>query len=508
MHKGLQGLLLAAGLGVAASGHAVVLGGRDQGQVLIFPYYTANAGNTTLITLANNSDQGRIVQLRVAEGDIGDTALVLNIYLAGRDSWSGAIGTDGGRSGAFLLSDDASCLLPALSVALPDQPGRRLQPLAVAGAPPDAQARTFEGWVEAIEVATVQPGTATDRAIGNVPGVARNCTTLAAAWTAPGGYWTTLPTRDLGNPRGGLSGYSAVINVAAGTYFGAAAVALDEFRVDPADRPRGSLSSVVRHFVPGAQQLTLADAITDPQDLSVLASVVADNRTLTLTYPLERAVDAVSAVLAADELSADFDTRDGIGATTSFVQMFPTKRFYTNPSLLPPGTTAPLPPFRAMYNALAPFSVIEREAVLIVDREAVALVDSGAPQFGGCEASVRHPATALAVTVPGGGPPDPLLGTRFHGPMNQICGGGPGEPLNAAGHVALKLGQALFGNGPVALRPSREGLRLTGLPVVATRLTNYVNTGAQQGVLANYSSALPMSARARCVDGTGQPCAP
>jgi len=508
MHRVMQGLLLAAGFGVAASGHAVVLGARDQGQVLIFPYYTANAGNTTLITLANNSEQGRIVQLRVAEGDIGDTALVLNIYLAGRDSWSGAIGTTGARSGAFLLSDDASCLLPALSVAVPDQPGRRLQPLAVAGTPPDAQARTMEGWVEAIEIATVQPNTATDRAIGNVSGVARDCAALGAAWTAPGGYWTTLPTRDLGNPRGGLSGYSAVINVAAGTYFGAAAVALDEFRIDPADRPRGSLSTVVRHFVPGVQQLTLADAITDPEDRSVVASAVADNRTLALSFPAERAIDAVSAVLAADELSADFDTRDELGATTSFVQMFPTKRFYTNPSLLPPGTTAPLPPFRAMYNALAPFSVIERQSVLIVDREAVALVDSGAPQFGGCEANARHPATALAVTVPGGGPPDPLLGTRFHGPMSQTCGGAPGESLNAAGNVTLKLGQALFGNGPVALRPSREGMRLTGLPVVATRLTNYVNTGAQQGVLANYSSALPMSARAHCVDGTGQPCAP
>lgn len=506
MYKSLQGLMLAAGLGLAASAHAVVLDPRGQGQVLIFPYYTASAGNTTLIALTNNSEDGRIVQLRVAEGNIGDTALVLNIYLAGRDSWSGTISMNGGRSGAVLFSDDASCVLPTLGTALPDQPGRRMQPLELAGAPPDAQARTVEGWVEAIEVATVQQNSATDLAIGNVPHVARDCAALAAAWTAPGGYWTTLPTRDLGNPRGGLSGYSAVINVAAGTYFDVAAVALDDFRIDPADRPRGTFSSVVRHFVPGAQQLTLADAITDPQADSVRASVVFDGHALTLSYPLERAIDAVSAVLAAAELSADFDTRRDVGAMTSFVNVFPTKRFYTNPALLPPDATAPLPPFRTMYNTQAPFSVIERHDIRVVDSEAADLIHQ--VLIGGCESGARHPATALAVIVPGREPPDPLLGTRFHGTINTVCAEVLGGPLNAAGHVTLMLSSWASGSNAVALRPSRESLRMAGLPVIATRLTRYVSTGTQRSVLANDSSALPMSARARCLDVTGEPCIP
>ena len=219
-------------------------------------------------------------------------------------------------------------------------------------------------------------------------------------------------------------------------------------------------------------------------------------------------MDAVSAVLTASELAADFDTRRDLGATSSFVQVFPTKRFYTNPSLLPPGTTTPLPPFRAMYNAQAPFSVIEREWLLITDREGGIVADSGGVQFGGCEASVRHPATALAVTVPGGNPPDALLGTRFHGPMSQVCGGGEGEPLHMAGQITLKLGRPTFGDGPIALRPSREGQRLAGLPVVALRLVNYVNAGAQQGVLANYSAVAAPAASMHCVDGTGQPRVP
>lgn len=509
MHRFMQGMLLATAL-FAGTAHAVVLGTRGQGQALIFPYYNVQAGNTTLIALANHGDRGKVVQLRVAEGEIGDTALVVNVYLAGRDSWSGAIAADAQTGGAFLLTDDASCVVPALAGSVPNQPGRRLQPLRIDDGKPDESdpARVREGWIEAIEVADVAPGTPTDGLIGNTVGVARDCAAIGAAWTAPGGYWANQPARDLLNPRGAISGYAAVINVAAGTFFGAAAVALDEFRVDPADRPRGTTASVVRHAVPSPRmQLTLADAITDPAARSVVARVVADNRAIELSYPLERAIDAVSAALTATELDADFDTRGELGATSSFVQLFPTKRFYTNPSLLPPGTTAPLPPFRAMYNARTPFAVIEREWLLITDREGGILVDSGGVQLGGCEASVRHPATALAVTVPGGNAPDALVGSRFHGPMSQVCGSGAGEPLRAAGSVALKLAQPTFGSGPIALRPSREGLRLAGLPVIALRLINYVNTGAQQGVLANYSSALPMSAASRCIDGAGQPCA-
>ncbi|WP_257385257.1 hypothetical protein [Tahibacter caeni] len=502
-------MLFVAGLSAASAAPAVLLGQRDQGQALIFPYYSANAGNSTVLTLSNNGERGKVVQLRVAEGEIGETALVTNVYLAGRDSWSAAIARAG--AGVVLLSDDASCVLPALSQASPQQPGRRLQPLLVDAAPGNSPMieRTAEGWIEAIEVASIVPNTATDRATGNAGGQGRDCAALAAAWTAPGGYWAGQPLRDLANPRGGLSGYAAVINVAAGTFFGAAAVALDEFRTDPDDRPRGSIASVVRHFLPTPQQsLSLADALSGPQERSVNADVVVDDRRVTLSYPLERAVDAVSAVLAASEVSADFDTRSALGATTSFVQTFPTKRFYTNPALLPPGTTAPLPPFRTMYNARAPLSVVEREWVLISDREGRALLDSGGAQFGGCETSAHHPATALAVVVPGGGAPDALLASRYHGNMATFCGPTAGMAPDQAGLVTLKLGQPTFGNGPVALRPSREGLRLLGLPLIALRLINYVNTGAQQGVLANYSSALPLAASAQCVDGTGQSCTP
>lgn len=480
----------------ASAAQAVMRGPGNRGQVLIFPYYTVNAGNQTLVSLVNNSDVARVVQLRVAEGDIGETAFVANLYLSPRDAWAGALFQDG-IGDTYLISIDTSCMVPPLEVDTVDpRPTRRL--VITGSGNGNGKARLREGWLEAVEVASILPGTATSSALGTIT-APRNCAAIHAAWTAPGGYWLADSRRDLANPIGGLSGYSAVINVPKGIYFGMAAVALEEFRVDPADAPRGSRASVVSHAVPQASaHLGLDAAVTDPALRWVRADVVIGTRPLSVTYPIERAIDAVSAVLAASEISADFDTQAALGATTSFVQLFPTKRFYTNPALLPPATTAPLPPFSEMYNASAPLSVIQRQWLRIFDREGKLLVDSGGLQFGGCEASSRHPATALAVTSPGGRGPDPLLGTRLHGPMTQICGGSEGDPFSAVGTVTLSLARQTFGPEPIALRPSREGVRMAGLPIVATRLINYVNEAAQPGLLANYAAALPVSATAQC----------
>lgn len=41
---------------------------HDQGQVLLFPYYTVNGGNQTLITLSNNTDRGKALKVRFREG--------------------------------------------------------------------------------------------------------------------------------------------------------------------------------------------------------------------------------------------------------------------------------------------------------------------------------------------------------------------------------------------------------------------------------------------------------
>ena len=49
-------------LALAASAQgALYLAPDGEGQVLLYPYYTVNAGQATLLTLANDSDHGKFV---------------------------------------------------------------------------------------------------------------------------------------------------------------------------------------------------------------------------------------------------------------------------------------------------------------------------------------------------------------------------------------------------------------------------------------------------------------
>ena len=76
---------------LAGTAQAVRVDPRGEGQVLIFPYYTTAAGNTTLLSLTNYRRQAKVVQLRIAEGENARTALTFNIYLRPEDTWTGAL---------------------------------------------------------------------------------------------------------------------------------------------------------------------------------------------------------------------------------------------------------------------------------------------------------------------------------------------------------------------------------------------------------------------------------
>lgn len=65
--KSTYGALFAALL-CAGQASAVSLSARCQGQILIYPYYTTVSSNT-LISLAHNAREAKMVRLRVAEGE-------------------------------------------------------------------------------------------------------------------------------------------------------------------------------------------------------------------------------------------------------------------------------------------------------------------------------------------------------------------------------------------------------------------------------------------------------
>lgn len=504
----LRRAMTALVFGIAGSAHAVSRNSHGEGQVLLFPYYTTSAGNVTLLGIVNGSDDAKVLSVRFASGRFGATAAQLNLYLGPNDAWSATIFARGIDSPG-LVAGDVSCTWPDLqqSTELPHLPDGRVY-LSFTPAWPDADAKwTGEGFIEVVEVATIVPSTPTYEAV-LYPGVQRRCARIGEAWQSPDGYWLREPLRDLANPTGGISGTASIVNVAQGTMLTMQSVALDEFRVDPADRPRGSRASVALHPQPWIHAPSLlGKALSDPASGLANASLRIDGKTIDATYPAAtQAVDAVAAVLSAAELRGDYDDTQAIGAATSFVLTHPLRAFYASSEL-----AAPLPPYRFFMGHSNSLRLSSGMAFRAYEANQWEYVSSPRPEGCGwlCPPMphVRTPDTVVEVLAPSGRP-DPLLGTRYHGDIGMDFEDGP-RPLAYRGPLVLEPG-LLWPNETFnhLLRPSREGWRFVGLPLIGIQVSNYINANAAPGVLANYSFARAMVVRQACVKTGGAACVP
>ena len=71
------------------------------------------------------------------------------------------------------------------------------------------------------------------------------------------------------------------------------------------------------------------------------------------------------------------------------------------------------------------------------------------------------------------------------------------------GMASLALGRDHF-DGAVSVLAGKFGTpTLSGLPVLAFQVVNYVNANVTPGVLANYAASSALSARRACADATG-----
>ena len=104
----------AALLGAAGCADAVTVNPRGTGQVLLFPYYTVNGGNQTLLTVVNTTSDVKAVKVRFREGLNSRDVLNFNVYLAAYDAWVAAVASVPGQDAAQLVTNDVSCTVPRL----------------------------------------------------------------------------------------------------------------------------------------------------------------------------------------------------------------------------------------------------------------------------------------------------------------------------------------------------------------------------------------------------------
>src|SRR5262252_8053619 len=96
---------LAGVAGISNMANAVFLNPDGLGSVLVYPYYTVNGGNGTLLSVVNTTDEGKAVKVRFLEAYNSREVLDFNLYMSPFDVWV-AVVANNGAAGASVCTND------------------------------------------------------------------------------------------------------------------------------------------------------------------------------------------------------------------------------------------------------------------------------------------------------------------------------------------------------------------------------------------------------------------
>ena len=482
------------GLALPLAGNAVTLSHNGIGQALVYPYYTVNKSQDTLISVTNASGIGKAVEVRFLEGYNGREVLAFVVFLSPHDVWTAAISQTADDGGAILHTSDRSCTFPAIGsegVAFTSFNYDGGSSLPADSGPQDIT-RTREGSIDIIAGGDIVPGTATDDAIEHVQngnpgqGTPPGCATLSESNLGS----------DLVAPTGGIFGSASIVNVGQGTLFAYDADALADFTTT-------SLFDIPNGVAPTLDRANSSDGTP-----GVTANVVDDNgQPMTLHYAL--GIDAVSAVFMSAALRNEFLTDGSLGANTDWIVTLPTKRFYVDDTIY---ASAPRLPFAESFHS--PGVSFVTWAGLVYDREEG--VDATYP-LGGCgficpgdmTREFGYEVNTLSF-LPSGtadGTPSGVFGSKLTSNFNAYGADGTGT-MGTSGWVSVDVYSADGGHWlPGGTLANGSAVTLLGLPVTGFMAYNIINAQAQPGMLANYGGTFPMRGAFACSDDAGL-CAP
>jgi len=541
----------AASAVVMSAAHAAMyINERGTGESLIYPFYSAENGNNTLVNLANTTTGTKAVKVRILEAQNSQEVLDFNLYLSPQDHFSFSISaTDEG--GAKLVTGDNSCTVPAIPAeGVPFRNakyvGDKLETKDDPATAADESKNNFDntgigrtqvGYIEVIEMGQIDPTikvpqidknakaasriTAAAAIKHGADGMPANCDILVDAWSTIAGVdgvWLAesknAATGGTGNSEflanwagGGLYGYATVINVPQGASFGYDAIAV-------ADHVAAGATGSDMHYKPGDIEPNFTDLAFD-----TAAIVSVNGASVTLDFDGDYAaaavdrVQALNSLIMSSEVYNDYVTDTAIAATTDWLMSFPTKAFHVN-------ATEPVEPFSKLWDGQ---KACEPANLSTVDREEsapeVIPPGSAGPDFSPAPPGAPAPA-----------PGNDDVSLCYESTIVQFA------TESAAGTSTVAVGVNAFldaadGWGTISLMPAdldttlgfcgTDGNRLTlgdrttpcdrsidsgdaelfGLPVVGFAVQKYVNGSAGgAGVLANYAMATEHKS---CVVGSG-----
>ncbi len=316
-------------VGFARNCAAVSLNPDDVGQVLLYPYYTVNGNNLTLLSVVNTSRRGKALKVRFFDARNARELLRFNLYLSEYDVWTASVFSLAAAGPANITTTDTSCTVPAIEsgAAAPALPnGQRYLPFGGVfndysqPALTDAT-RTRDGYFEIIEMGSIDSASDFGRSLTHVGNRPANCAALEAAWLANGLWTLTSGAADVDAPTGGLFGAAALVNVADGTFLNYNADAIEGFR------------STALHTTPDNDFPNLSSANSARAGI-VTSYAISGGGMVTSNWLTAdgRGVDAVSAVLMREAVFNEFAVDTDLRAASEWVVTFPTRRHYVSAS--------------------------------------------------------------------------------------------------------------------------------------------------------------------------------
>jgi hypothetical protein len=325
--------------GFARDCSAVNLSPDDVGQVLLYPYYTVNGNNLTVLSVVNLTRRGKALKVRFLDARNARTLLHFNLYLSEYDVWTASVFSLSATGPANITTTDTSCTVPGIETGatglstLPD--GQRYLPFRsefndyTQPALTDAT-RTRDGYIEIIEMGSINNDSDFGRKLTHQGNRPADCAALEAAWLADGLWTVTAGAADVDAPMGGLFGAAALVNVADGTFLNYNADAIDGFR------------STAMHSPPDNDFPNLSSA--NSARAGVVTSYTFEGGRMVTSNWLTaegRGVDAVSAVLMREAVVNEYAVDADLHAASEWVVTFPTRRYYVS----------------ALGDAIAPFTM-------------------------------------------------------------------------------------------------------------------------------------------------------
>jgi hypothetical protein len=455
---------------LTSAASAVSLDPRGIGQALVYPYYTVNKGQDTLVSIVNAGDVGKAVEMRFREAYNGRVVLQFLLFLSPHDVWTASLSSIADDDGALMKTSDTSCTDPAFPVAgqalrTTDFDGSGVVPV---DGGPTSVTRTREGFFEFIAIDDIVPGSPTDLAIAHTNGNAPACDTIPDAWA----------TDDVVAPTGTIYGSAAIINVGQGTFF-----------PYNADAIAGFTSIALRPDLDGPYPLGPSFSAANSSEAvdGVATAYVTDpsGRPLALDYAF--GIDAVSAVFMADAIYNEYIVSPSLGANTDWVVTLPTKSFYTDPVY---GSSVPAAPFESAFtDGAASVST----SGTVYDRE------EGALDFGVCESLCPPPGNAsLSYAVDVLPIDNAVTQALVSGVFGSTLTPFAIPPYGDNGQIVLRFGASPH-QLPGGIDAAGNEIALIGLPVTGFMAYNVINTNAQPGMLANYSGLFRHRSTTACV---------